>query len=287
MQNFNCIFTGGSSRGLCYVGVLKALEELNIKIENYAGSSIGSLMAVFYAIGYSAEEIEQEVDSLNLCSLFRDFNFNILSDFAFSKGNIYLKWLREKIESKFYGTNYKKGKMKPVCFKDIDKDIYVTATDLETSRCFVFSKYTTPDVEIAFALRASSSMPGLLKPIKFQEKILIDGDILRAYPIWEYIPKFKNKKSKLLEFRITGGNKNKFSLNPIKLVNKIVNAAAYAIDNYAVENFKNEINILQIDIPNIDFTDFKFTLKQKKEIYDIGYEKAINFCNQLSLKVLF
>lgn len=277
MQNFNCIFTGGSSRGLCYVGVLKALEELNIEIDTYAGSSIGSLMAVFHAIGYSAEEIEKEVDSLNLCALFRDFNFKILSDFAFSKGNIYLNWLREKIERKYYGKEYKKGKMKPVCFKDIEKEIYVTATEFETSKCFVFSKYTTPDVEIAFALRASSSMPGLLKPVEFQNKILIDGDILRARPIWEYIPKLKEEKSKILEFRITGGNKNKISLNPIKLINSIVNVAAYTIDNNAVETYKNEFNILQIDIPNIDFTDFKFTLSQKKSIYKIGYNKTINY----------
>lgn len=286
-MNYNCVFTGGSSRGLCYVGVLKALEELNIEIDIYAGSSIGSLMAVFHAIGYSAEEIEQEVDNLNLCALFRDFNFNILSDFAFSKGNIYLNWLREKIETKYYGKEYKKGKTKPVCFKDIEKEIYITATDFETSNCFVFSKYTTHNVEIAFALRASSSMPGLLKPVRFQNKILIDGDILRARPIWESISKLKEEKSKILEFRIAGGNKNKISLNPIKLVNAIVNIAAYTIDNNAVSRYKNEINILEIDIPNVDFTDFKFTYNQKKEIYNIGYEKTINFCNQLSLKELF
>lgn len=286
-MKYNCIFTGGSSRGLCYVGVLKALEELNIEIDIYAGSSIGSLMAVFHAIGYSAEEIEQEVDNLNLCALFRDFNFNILSDFAFSKGNIYLNWLREKIERKYYGKKYKKGKMKPVCFKDIEKEIYITATEFETSQCFVFSKYTTPDVEIAFALRASSSMPGLLKPVRFQNKILIDGDILRARPIWESIFKLKEEKSKILEFRIAGGNKNKISLNPIKFVNAIVNIAAYTIDNNAVARYQNEINILEIDIPNVDFTDFKFTYKQKKKIYNIGYRKTINFCNQLSLKELF
>ncbi len=275
MKKVNCIFTGGSSRGLCYVGVLKALEELNIEIDAYAGSSIGSLIAVFHAIGYSVSELEQEVDNLNLCSLFRDFNFNIISDFAFSKGNIYLKWLRGKIESKFYGANYKKGKMKPVCFKDIEKDIFISATDFKNSSCFIFSKYTTPDVEIAFALRASSSMPGLLKPVKFQDKILIDGDILRAYPIIDFIPKFKQEKSKLIEFRITGGNKNKFSINPIKLVNAIVNIAAYAIDNNAVKTYQNNWNVIKIDVPNIDFTDFKFSPEEKKKIYKIGYDTII------------
>ena len=30
MKTYNCIFTGGSVRGLCYVGALKAFEENNI-----------------------------------------------------------------------------------------------------------------------------------------------------------------------------------------------------------------------------------------------------------------
>ena len=52
---------------------------------------------IFYALGYGVSELEDEVDNLDSSTLFVDFNFNIFSDFAFSKGNIYLKWLREKI----------------------------------------------------------------------------------------------------------------------------------------------------------------------------------------------
>lgn len=271
MKKYNCIFTGGSTRGLCYVGVLKALEEYNIQIENYIGSSIGALMMTFYALGYSVEELESEIDKLDLWKLFIDFNFGILFDCSFSNGEIYLKWLREKIETKFYGKNYKKGKMKPVCFKDIDKNLYVIATNFENSSAFIFSKETTPGVEIALALRASSSMPFLMKPYKLGEKILIDGDILRGRPIYELLSFLKNKEN-LLEFRITGGKNNKFSFNPIKLVNSIVNVAAYTIDNYAVEANKSEYNILQIDVENLDFTDFNLSLKRKKEIYKIGYE---------------
>lgn len=273
MFQYNCIFTGGSSRGLCYVGVLKALEELNISIKTYAGSSIGALIITFYALGYSQKEIEYEIDKLNLCSLFLDFNFNILSNLAFSQGKIYLNWLREKVEQKYYGTDYKKGKMPAVCFKDVPKDIYITATDLESSSNFVFSKYTTPNVEIASALVASSSMPGLLPPFKFENKILIDGDILRGRPLWKVVPELRDEK--LLEFRITGGNKNKFSKNPIKLVNSIVNAAAYTIDNDAVETYKEDFDIIQINVPNVTFTDFKFSIEKKKEIYKIGYDAVI------------
>ncbi len=271
MTKYNVIFTGGSVRGLCYAGVLKALEEENIQIKTYTGSSIGSLMIVFYALGYRADEIEEEINKLNMPKLFCDFNFNMFSNLAVSRGEKYLNWLREKIERKFYAQNYKNGKMPPVCFKDVDKDIYVTALELETSQIKVFSKYNTPEFEIAKALRASSAMPFLIPPFIYEGKHLIDGDIARGCPIFKVIPKLQ--KDNILEFRITGGSKNKISKNPVKMVNSIINSTAYIIDNQASIDYKTDkINIIKIDVDGVLFTDFFLTDKKKKEIYKIGYE---------------
>ncbi len=277
MNHYNCIFTGGSARGLCYVGVLKALEKLDIKIDIHAGSSIGAVILAFYVLGYNVNEIEKEIDNLNLCSLFIDINPKIISDLALSKGNIYYKWLKNKIESKFYGKANKKGKMPSVCFKDIKQDLIIIATNLETSEAEIFSKTTTPDMELALALRITSSMPGLLKPVVYQGKTLIDGDILRGRPIWKSVKKLINEPEKLLEFRITGGNRNKLSKNPVKLVNSIVNAAAYAIDNDAVNTYKDYINIIQININDLLFTDFNLSRNRKKSIYDIGYKTTMTY----------
>ena len=276
MKHYNCIFTGGSTRGLCYVGVLKALEELNIKIDTYAGSSIGAIFLTFYALGYTTDEIEEEINGLDFRKLFLDFNFNIISDFALSKGNIYYNWLKRKIENKFYGSIHHKA----VCFKDIDIDLVIVATNVETSELEVFSKETTPDMELALALRITSSMPGLLKPVVYNNKTLVDGDILRGRPIWRVVDKLIKKPENLLEFRITGGNCNKTSKNPIKLVNAIVNAAAYNIDNSAYNEYKNYINIVQIDVPNMLFTDFKLSQERKHQIYQIGYNTTLEYFNR-------
>ena len=280
MTKYNVIFTGGSVRGLCYEGVLKALEEENIQIKTYTGSSIGSLMVVFYALGYSVQEMEEEINRLNLPKLFTDFNFNMFSNLALSRGEKYLNWLREKIERKFYAQNYKKEKMPPVCFKDVDKDIYVTALELETSQIKIFSKYTTPEFEIAKALRASSAMPFLLPPFKYEGKNLIDGDIARGCPIFKVIPQLQNDN--ILEFRITGGNKNKISKNPVKMVNSIINSTAYIIDNQASIDYKTDkINIIKIDVDGVSFTDFFLTDKKKKEIYKIGYETTKEYLKEI------
>ena len=46
-------FAGGGIRGIAHVGVLKALEENNIKVAAIAGTSAGSIIATLYAMGYS------------------------------------------------------------------------------------------------------------------------------------------------------------------------------------------------------------------------------------------
>ena len=278
-KKYNCIFTGGSVRGLSYVGVIKAIEELNIEFDIYVGSSIGSLILTFYILGYTAQEIENNINNIDLWKLFTDFNINIVNDVALSRGKKYLNWLREKIELKFYGTSYKKGKMPPVCFKDIDKDIRIVATNLLDSELQIFSKATTPDMEIALALRASSALPTLMPAIKFEDKVLIDGDISRGRPIWKTMPDLINHENKILEFRITGGKNNKFSKNPISLLNSIVNIAAYIIDNNATQTYCNneKFDIIQIDVPNVSFIDFILSKEQKKRIYEIGYNTTRNY----------
>ena len=45
--------SGGGIRGIAHAGVLKALEENNIKIDYIGGTSSGSIIATLYAMGYS------------------------------------------------------------------------------------------------------------------------------------------------------------------------------------------------------------------------------------------
>ena len=72
--------------------------------------------------------------------LFRDIHFGLGKEFALSKGGVFLDWLRELIEKKYYGENYKKGENKPVTFGDLEKELVVITTDLTNFKCKEFSK---------------------------------------------------------------------------------------------------------------------------------------------------
>ena len=57
--------SGGGARGLAHIGVLRALEEAGIEVDIIAGTSMGALVGGMYASGYSPDEMEKRLTSLN------------------------------------------------------------------------------------------------------------------------------------------------------------------------------------------------------------------------------
>ena len=52
------VLSGGGAKGVAHIGVIKALEELNIPIDYIAGTSIGAIIGGLYSIGYTSEQLE-------------------------------------------------------------------------------------------------------------------------------------------------------------------------------------------------------------------------------------
>ncbi len=63
--------SGGGARGIAHIGVLKALEEFNVRIDCVSGTSTGALIGALYSYGYSAEKILDTVISTKIFSSLR------------------------------------------------------------------------------------------------------------------------------------------------------------------------------------------------------------------------
>ena len=98
---YACLFGGGAIRGVAYCGTIKALEELGVDADIIAGSSVGSIIAGLLAVGYTAQELKEIFLQVNF-ELFRDLQFALGPQFALSKGEVFLDWVRELIEQKFW-----------------------------------------------------------------------------------------------------------------------------------------------------------------------------------------
>jgi NTE family protein len=62
--------SGGGARGLAVIGVLRAFEENHIRVSAIAGTSMGGVLGGLYACGYSPDDLERFVDSLDFSTLF-------------------------------------------------------------------------------------------------------------------------------------------------------------------------------------------------------------------------
>lgn len=274
---YTCIFGGGAVRGVSYVGAAKALEELNIQMKTIAGSSVGAVFAGLLAVGYNADEIKEIFMQVNY-ELFKDIHFGFGKDFAISKGGIFLDWLREFIEKKYYGENFNSEGNAPVTFADLDKNLIVIATDLTNFKYKEFSKFETPDVEVAYAIRISSTMPGLMKPVEDNGSLLVDGDLQKSWPLWRLSPNLCPEGERILEFRLEGDYEGK-GQKALDFVNTIYSCVTSLATDFIVETYghRDKFDYIIINTGTVIVVDFSMSKEKREELIDIGYQQTIDY----------
>lgn len=275
---YTCIFGGGAVRGVSYVGVVKALRELELEIDSIAGSSVGAVFAVLFAMGFTCDEMQEIFLDFNF-NMFKDISFAIGADFAFSKGEVFLNWLRDLIEKKYYGDAYIKGQNPPVKFSNIEKDLYILTSDLANNVPVVFSKNNTPDYEVAMAARISASLPGLMKPTEYENGFLVDGDLIKSWPLWKTDKALCIKSSRVLEFRLEGCRECVSIKNPLDYLNSVFSA----FSNFCTENViniykeKDKFDYVLIDTKDILLIDFALPVEKRLELIATGYNTTMKY----------
>ncbi|MFC4183095.1 patatin-like phospholipase family protein [Saccharococcus thermophilus] len=150
----------GGARGFAHLGVLKVLEEENIPISYIAGSSIGALVAALYASGLGLDR---------LYKLAKSFRRNNFIDLTIPKmGLIAGKRITEFIRL------LTKGKK----IEELEIPIAIVATDLQTGAKVVFRQG-----DVARAVRASISIPGIFVPAEVDGRLLVDGGVVDRVPV--------------------------------------------------------------------------------------------------------
>jgi NTE family protein len=160
MKKIGLALGGGAVLGAAHVGVLKAIEEMDIKISYVAGTSIGAFVAAFYAFGYKSADIHK------IASKIRWMDISQLS--LSGKGLLSNKKLGELINEDLDKKN----------IEDSDMPLAMIATDINTGEKVVLKKG-----HVANAVMASTCIPGVFIPVDFDDHLLVDGGIVENVPI--------------------------------------------------------------------------------------------------------
>lgn len=188
------VLGGGGAKGAAHVGALLAIEELGIPVDIVVGTSVGSFVSGLYATGRSADTIKQMFLTTDWNRGYQDdlprsripnrrkrhddaFPIQLgigldTTGFKLPKGVIQGQGMKSLIDEML--GSYPKFKS----FNELHIPFRAVAADIESGEQVVLDHG-----DLATAMQASMSIPGVLRPIELDGRILVDGGIANNLPV--------------------------------------------------------------------------------------------------------
>ncbi|MEJ2055323.1 MAG: patatin-like phospholipase family protein [Calditrichaceae bacterium] len=151
---------GGAVLGAAHIGIIRAIEELEIPVKYIAGTSIGALVAALYAFGLHWEKIKD---------IALELDWMVISELSLSQFGLLKNKKIEKVITKNIGD---------VKFEDANIPLEVVATDIASGKKVIISTGS-----VAEAVMASTCIPGIFIPIKKGDQLLVDGGVIENVPV--------------------------------------------------------------------------------------------------------
>ena len=161
MYSLGIAFCGGGSKGIAHAGVIKFLNEQKIVPDVLAGTSAGAIVASMYAAGKKPEEI---VTFFKSVYFFKWNHFALMKPGGFIHSDVFKKYLNPIF--------------KDMVLDDLDKRVFITATNIVSGKLEVFGGQT----KVVDALIASCAVPMVATPYKIGNDLYNDGGILNNFP---------------------------------------------------------------------------------------------------------
>lgn len=283
------VFSGGGIKGFAFVGAYQELEEHKIQFKRVAGTSAGAIFASFIAAGYTAKEIEEILDELDVESLLDPRKIlisiplmkwvNLYWRMGLYQGKTLEKWFYEKLADKGVYT-----------FSDLPRGaLKLVASDLTNGRMMVIPDdlhYYGIDAEnfsIARALRMSCGIPFFFEPVKLKgkkgEPIIVDGGVLSNFPIWIFDDFYGRKERPLMGFKLSHRREDLSGTqidNGLELFEALFETMKNAHDEKYISR-EHEKNIVFIPVENYSATKFDLDEETKNILIEIGRSRTQQF----------
>lgn len=161
-QKFALALGGGAARGWAHIGILRGLAEAGLEPEIVVGTSIGAIVGSHYASG-CLDTLEEFARSLTRRRVFSFLDLSVSGS-----GLIAGQRLFDRFDDHLRG--YK--------IEDLPTRFAAIATDLSSGQEVWLRRGNVID-----AVRASSAIPGIVKPVNVNGRWLVDGCLVNPIPV--------------------------------------------------------------------------------------------------------
>jgi NTE family protein len=193
-QKLVLVLSGGGARGAAHVGVLRVLEELHIAPDLIVGTSMGSIVGGLYSAGWSPDEIEELVASMDWNAIFSDVvprgkeSYRRKQDDRpiLVKARLYFKGWKPFLPAGILGGQRLELLMDAIQTEsasaarldELNIPFRAVAADIVTGQPVVID-----NASLGTAMRASMSIPGAFSPVELDGHKLVDGGSVANLPV--------------------------------------------------------------------------------------------------------
>ena len=271
------VLSGGGSHGMAHIGVLKVMEEAGLRPDIITGTSMGSIIGGFYAMGYSIDSLEKILKAMNWDLLLsnkipqnkikfsekRHFDNSVMSlPVIFKKVRLPSGLISgQQIENSlsFYAwpaANINNFSLLPIPFMCVGVDLVkFKQVDLGTGYL--------PD-----ALRASSSIPTVFSPLKIDSALLTDGGVINNFPALEA----KNMGADLLIGSYVAFRP--YDENHLQSVSNIIEQIGFS---RSIDDFNEQKKLIKILVSPVVRNISILNFTPVDSIVEIGYKAALPY----------
>ena len=252
-RTFGIALGSGGAKGAVEIGALKRLLEENILPNEISGSSIGAIVAAYFAAG-KFEKLVEYIENFNTTEFLKllDPSFKLG---GFVKGNKIVNFLKKDLGD--------------IDFKDLNIKTKIVATDLYSGKPVVFTSGS-----VLKALRASMSVPFVFEPVKYHDTYLVDGGLAEPLPLDVLNTDFK------VGIDLSYLKTKKIPIRVIQVTFKSISILENQVVKY---RFKNRKDVMIIS-PEITIAN-PFNFDRLKHLYNRGYLEMDEKINEIKKRI--
>ncbi len=186
------VLSGGGAKGMAHIGFLKVLEEGGIHPDIIVGTSMGSIVGGYYALGFSPDSIEAMIRHtdwdivLSNKMMLRQVNIEEKENLNEYIMEFPIEHWKPKLPSgaiqgheielmferlAWTAARYKNFDQFPIRYRCVSVDIL-------TGKPYIFK-----EGDISLAMRSSMSIPTVMAPVKYKGMLLVDGGLVKNFPV--------------------------------------------------------------------------------------------------------
>jgi NTE family protein len=233
--------SGGGAKGFAHLGVLQAMEEIDMKPEVISGTSAGALAGALYADGYSPQEV---------LGFFQNKDFTDFAAFSIPKGGLFKT-------DKFYA--FLEKHLRARSFEELKIPLKIVATDIEHGVAVTFDQGALIPVIVA-----SCTYPIVFTPTVIDGKHYVDGGLFKNFPVSVIRAECD---------KVIGVNVSPLTLQKYK--DSLLHVAERSFHYMSVFNTLAERELCDLLIESTKVSKYAmFSTEHSGEIYRVGYETA-------------